>query len=263
MIQILITAGGTSEKIDDVRRITNTGTGRLGAKIAETFAASGRGCAVTYICSENAIRPLIGTGSATALDVRVCGSVDEVKEAVCAACAETAFDVIVHSMAVSDYRVRAVSDSVLMTGGIIEGISVLACGDSSSPEEAVREALLSPPEIREKKISSNKEDLIVVLEKSPKIIALLRGLAPGAVIVGFKLMSGANEDELFSAGRGLLVKNDCDFVFANDMKNVSEKSHEGILINKDGIYERASGKEEIAALIAKRTIEKLSEAGRL
>ena len=32
-MKIIITAGGTSEKIDDVRTITNTSTGRLGYAI--------------------------------------------------------------------------------------------------------------------------------------------------------------------------------------------------------------------------------------
>ena len=245
MINILITAGGTSEQIDDVRRITNSGTGRLGAKIADAFAES-IDCAITYICSENAARP---DSDAT---VRVCESVADVKEAIGLACAGTEYDVIVHSMAIGDYQVRAVSDSAQMTTSVIERLSVLACGDSSSPEEAVRVALLSPPGIRENKISSDKEDLIVVLEKAPKIIALLRGLAPQAVIVGFKLLSGVSDEELVSAGLALLQKNDCDLVLANDMNTVMGDRHEGLLIARDGTYERAIGKDDIAKLVCGR-----------
>jgi len=223
MLKILVTAGGTSEKVDDVRRITNSGTGRLGAKIADAFLAGGRECAVTYICSENAVRPEHDA------DVRVCDDVDSVKEAVEKACAENKYDVMIHSMAISDYRVKAVRDS-----------------------------LSSAQDIRESKISSDKEELIVVLEKAPKIIALLRGLAPDAVIVGFKLLSDANEEELVRAGHALLLKNDCDFVFANDMKTVRINRHEGILIARDGTYERAEGKDGIAALITERVLNKLS-----
>ena len=39
MINILITAGGTSEPIDSVRSISNTATGRLGSLIADAFEA--------------------------------------------------------------------------------------------------------------------------------------------------------------------------------------------------------------------------------
>jgi len=260
VMRILITAGGTAEKIDDVRRITNTGTGRLGAKVAERFAAAGAGNSITYICSENAVRPQTG-GAAPGeiLDVIFCSDVDSVGEAVRKACAETKFDVIVHSMAISDYRVRAVSDSALMTESVIERLSLLACGDSSSPEEAIRETLLSPPGISERKISSEKEDLVVVLEKAPKIIALFRGLAPNAVVVGFKLLSGAGEEELLRAGMALLEKNDCDFVFANDMETVLADRHEGFLIARDGSFEGASGKDGIAALIVERATELVSK----
>ena len=37
-MKIIITAGGTSERIDDVRTITNSSTGRLGLAIGNTFA---------------------------------------------------------------------------------------------------------------------------------------------------------------------------------------------------------------------------------
>ena len=38
---VLITAGGTSEPIDDVRTVTNRSSGRFGAALANAFAASG------------------------------------------------------------------------------------------------------------------------------------------------------------------------------------------------------------------------------
>jgi len=222
IMKILITAGGTTEKIDDVRVITNSATGRLGAKIADAFAASVRPCDITYICSGNAARP-----ERADVKVSLTSGVESVMEAVQRACAETPYDVIIHSMAISDYQVKAVLDS-----------------------------LDSRQDIREKKISSNREELVVVLKKAPKIIALLRGLAPGAVIVGFKLLSGAGEEDLIKAGGELLKKNDCDFVFANDISTINEDSHEGFLIKRDGTYEKASGKEEIAALIAERTLNR-------
>ena len=37
-MKVIITAGGTSERIDDVRTITNSSTGRLGYAIGKTFA---------------------------------------------------------------------------------------------------------------------------------------------------------------------------------------------------------------------------------
>ncbi|GHU67803.1 phosphopantothenate--cysteine ligase [Clostridia bacterium] len=271
-IHILITAGGTSEKIDDVRRITNSGTGRLGALTAEAFAASGQPVRITYLCSASAVRPRIAStrvmGQAldpdgVSLNVVHADDVSELQEAVARLGTERSFDIIVHSMAVGDYRVRAVSDAEQVAGEAVKRLSYLTCGDSSSPEEAIAGALLEPPLIRESKISSDKENLVVVLEKSPKIIGMLRGLAPKAVIVGFKLLSEVDEEELLRVGLGLLQKNDCDFVLANDMRTVRSNRQEGLLISADGSFERGYGKSGIADLIVMRTIAALSFSRRM
>ena len=253
-INILITAGGTTEKIDSVRGITNTGTGKLGALTADAFAARLPDCRIVYICSKGAARPdhagavhpdYTDTACLTAdntadssdpglrLQIIIADDVNGVGEAIRGACEKISFDVIVHSMAISDYTVKAVSDSTMMARGIL-----MPCDKTT-------------------KISSDKSDLVIVLEKAPKLISMLRGLASEAVIVGFKLLSNASEEELISAGRALLEKNDCDFVLANDLTTVTAGSHEGLLINREGGYERAVGKEVIAALIADRVLEQL------
>ena len=54
-MNILITSGGTSEKIDRVRSITNHSTGRLGKIIAETFLD--KGDQVTLVTTPKAVRP--------------------------------------------------------------------------------------------------------------------------------------------------------------------------------------------------------------
>ena len=41
ILRAVVTAGGTSEKIDDVRVVTNLSSGRLGACIAEALAEQG------------------------------------------------------------------------------------------------------------------------------------------------------------------------------------------------------------------------------
>jgi phosphopantothenate-cysteine ligase len=56
-IQVLITAGGTQERIDAVRSISNTGTGRLGCLTAECFASFPQVERVLYIAGKNAVIP--------------------------------------------------------------------------------------------------------------------------------------------------------------------------------------------------------------
>jgi len=245
-LNVLITAGGTSERIDSVRRITNSGTGKLGALIAEAFASEKSDAymasdveapyqlRIVYICTESAVRPCFGNKKID-LEIVVADDVSAVEAAILKAFRNTAFDVIIHSMAISDYRVKAVGDSVQM-----------AKGTMNEPDTGA-------------KISSDKDDLIIVLEKAPKLIAMLRGLAKDAVIVGFKLLSGVSEEELVSAGHALLQNNNCDFVLANDLNTVLSGRHEGLLIDSEGNFIRAAGKEAIADMIVKRVLSTLKK----
>ena len=54
-MNILITSGGTSEKIDQVRSITNHSTGQLGKMIAEHCLAEG--ASVTLLTTAKAVKP--------------------------------------------------------------------------------------------------------------------------------------------------------------------------------------------------------------
>ncbi|MDR2156458.1 MAG: phosphopantothenate--cysteine ligase, partial [Clostridiales Family XIII bacterium] len=105
-MNILITAGGTTEKIDEVRSVTNTGTGRLGALIAERFAASDDVSHIFYVCAARSARP---KGEKT--EVRVADDTRALERAVRELCADRRIDAVIHGMAVSDYRVRTVSTS--------------------------------------------------------------------------------------------------------------------------------------------------------
>jgi phosphopantothenoylcysteine decarboxylase/phosphopantothenate--cysteine ligase len=97
-IRALVTAGGTSEPIDDVRVITNRSTGRLGAAITDALVA--RGVEVTLLAS-NALadRP-------DWLDPRVqvhrFGSFDELQTALMGACGIPP-DLLFMAAAVADY----------------------------------------------------------------------------------------------------------------------------------------------------------------
>ena len=103
MKTILITAGGTSEPIDNIRSITNTGTGTLGSLIADRFARKKSVERVVYIHSSKAVLPK--TQKAVLIEA---DSTLELQEAVRRACREYRPDAIIHSMAVSDYKTGAV-----------------------------------------------------------------------------------------------------------------------------------------------------------
>ena len=95
-MKLLITSGGTSEKIDQVRSITNHSTGKLGALIADSFLAQGD--QVTLITTRNAIKPAAHPN----LTIQIIENVQELFEMM-KPLVKT-HDVLIHSMAVSDYK---------------------------------------------------------------------------------------------------------------------------------------------------------------
>lgn len=57
MKKVVITAGGISERIDNVRKITNSSSGKLGMIIANRFLSGMDDVEIYYICSKNSFRP--------------------------------------------------------------------------------------------------------------------------------------------------------------------------------------------------------------
>ncbi len=227
---VLVTAGNTSEPIDNVRSITNTASGKLGSIIADVFISEGVN--VVYICSKNSIQP-----SKPTVQTVIIEGVTDLVQAVKDLSQRYSFDCIIHSMAVSDYTVK----------GII-------------PYEELSEAIIrsEDPPIRTKpgKLSSDISNPVILLEKAPKVISEFKALQPQALLVGFKLLVGVEEDELISAAVKLMNKNNCDFVCANDLNNISQDKHEALLLDKDGHHIKLSTKQEIANAVVNNILIK-------
>ncbi len=79
MLNIIITAGGTSEKIDSVRKITNNSSGKLGSIIADTFLNKNDNNIekIYYICPKNAIKPQFLDNS-DKMELKIIESTDDV-----------------------------------------------------------------------------------------------------------------------------------------------------------------------------------------
>ena len=98
---IVITAGATREPIDPVRFISNRSSGRMGYAVAE--AARNRGARVRVIAGATTVTPPAGVSL-----TRV-ATAEEMHSTVTAAIAEAT--IFIGAAAVSDYRVRNVSES--------------------------------------------------------------------------------------------------------------------------------------------------------
>lgn len=252
-MNILITAGGTSEKIDNVRSITNHSTGRLGKAIGEAFLNNGH--QVTYVTTPQAVRP----SKQANLDILEIETTKELESALLEQFQHHTFDSIIHSMAVSDFT----TETTLSEDLFIEKLAAkLTEADALTDLADLTEALYhSLDEIgqtiqQEKKIPSGTDRLLLFLKKNPKIIAMLKEKQPQAILVGFKLLVGVSTDELLRVGQAILAKNHCDFVLANDLEDIHGEQHKAMLIDATGQIESAQTKNDIAQLIASKVEEK-------
>lgn len=234
-MKIVITAGGTSEKIDDVRTITNSSTGRLGYAVGTAFAQQ-------YGEELETIYYLHGTRARYPEHDKVkpveIGGVADLQRELSRILTEEKIDAVVHAMAVSDYTVKEVTTLEKIRG--------------EEPKDG-------GADLSGNKISSDIEDLIIHMKRSPKVIGSIKKWSPDSLLVGFKLLSGVPHEELIAVGTRLMEKNDCDFVLANDLQEIGADFHKGYLIHKDGSCDTMETNEEIADRIAQRVMNSCRE----
>ena len=220
-MNILITSGGTSEKIDRVRSITNHSTGRLGKIIAETFLD--KGDQVTLVTTPKAVRPAAHPNLTIVQIENVAELLESLEPLV------HTHDVLIHAMAVSDYT------PVYMTG--LEAVA-------ASPD--MTEFLNKTNS--ESKISSQDDVQVLFLKKTPKIISLVKKWNPDIRLIGFKLLVDVSKKELLKTARASLIKNQAEIIVANDLTEISNQEHKAYLVGKETVTQTQS-KEEIAQLL--------------
>src|SRR5665648_937108 len=102
-MKVIITAGGTTEKIDDVRSITNLSTGRLGNAIARSVLRNfGEKLEKLYYIHGTRAMPPSG---AKVVSISI-GGVSDLENVLKKILEKEKIDAVIHSMAVSDYTVK-------------------------------------------------------------------------------------------------------------------------------------------------------------
>ncbi|MDD4715320.1 MAG: phosphopantothenoylcysteine decarboxylase [Oscillospiraceae bacterium] len=257
----MITAGGTTEQIDQVRGITNQSTGSLGRAIAEAFLRRGEVRKIYYICGKSAVLPQ----ELERVEILRILNVEDLKNEVTRLLLEQRLDGVVHCMAVSDYAVFSVTSTAIVEEQMRRRLKELCPSEPDYEQKASAAAgacLLHQNDLAKSgKISSDMDDLVVVMKRTPKIIGLFQQLQPEAVLVGFKLLNRVPAETLRKAGFDLMRKNSCDFVFANDLAEVSPEDHKGYFLCRDLSWERVSGRENIADLIASQVLMEAKKRG--
>ena len=178
----IVTAGPTFEPLDDVRRLTNFSTGRLGTELANFLTA--RGHRVTLLLGESATY----AGERRAQAVKPFSTTADLR-AKLKSFSDKKVDAIFHAAAVSDF----------------------AFGQIFVEKKSGEFTALKPA----KKISTRSGALLVELVPTPKIIAELRGWFPNTKIVGWKFEADGRRADALRAAKKQLADCATNFCVAN------------------------------------------------
>jgi phosphopantothenoylcysteine synthetase/decarboxylase len=177
----IVTAGPTYEPLDEVRRLTNFSTGRLGSELVNFLTAHGH--KVTMLIGQQAT----WRGERNAAEVQTFTTTGDLRGRL-QAFAGRDVQAVFHAAAVNDFRF----------GKIWQG----------TPGGALSE-------VRGRKIPTRAENLLVELVPAPKIIAELRSLFAEAFLVGWKFEVDGDRTSVLAKAERQIVENRTNACVAN------------------------------------------------
>lgn len=176
----IVTAGPACAPLDEVRRMTNLSTGRLGTELADSLAMAG-----------HEVQLLLGTLATWSQPCRAqierFATVVDLRDRL-AALAGPSIHAVFHAAAVSDFGF----------GRVFERL----------PSGELRE-------LGQRKFSTRGGALLAELVPTPKVIARLREWFPAAFLVGWKYEVNGTVEESLTCARAQLTENRTDLCVVN------------------------------------------------
>lgn len=233
-MKILVTAGATQTPIDQVRAITNIFKGKTGTNIAtELMYMNQEGQPswspkalheVTLLTSN----PDLMTNPQTNLRVIPYRTFDDLaalmEEEIRHGCPGGAYDVIIHSAAVSDYKVAKVLVPEERSVGWTYDVEY--------------QHLILTPLDASKKISGSHDHMYLELAPTFKIVDKIRtewGFT--GFLVKFKLQVGITDEKLLDIARKSRDTSDADLIVANCLEWAKEYAY---VVGRDGLAEKVT-----------------------
>lgn len=247
----IVTSGPTNERIDDVMKITNMSTGKLGAIVVDRLleiAPENEIAKIYYVCSKTAARPSVKTSLVR--EVVVESTDDMLNTLRCLLKSSEHIDAIVHAAAVGDYKTTYTARAEDIADELIQ--KQCEKGGVLSHDE-IMEVLCEPRCVvgnNDTKISSYENHLMVMLGLTPKVIGNIKKFSPDTKLIGFKLLDNVSRNELFSVADALRKKNSADYIVANDLSKIGNGRHWAMIVSEDGVVAECETKLGIAEAIA-------------
>lgn len=246
--KIIITSGPTNERIDSVMKITNMSTGALGCIFAETFLKDKDEEIekIFFISTKMAYKPRVKNPKIEYVTVE---STQDLIDALEKIFKENKIDIMIHSAAVGDYAGKYSIRAEDLVDEIWDTVQ------SIPAEEITKEKLMgifeNPRVIADNsgKMSSYEQHLMTMLTLTPKVIGMIKTLAPDVKLVGFKLLDSVSKEKLLEVATNLLKKNDADYIVANDLSRIGGGNHWAMIVDKNGVVCECQTKKDIAIAI--------------
>jgi phosphopantothenate-cysteine ligase len=209
-MNVLVTGGGTTAPIDDVRSITNLSTGRLAAGISESCLE--RGAVVWHLHAPAALLPL---DRHARFDLETTEPATELQR-----------------LAGLHERWRAVRERLhllpLRTGSVADYAQTLRQVLTTQPIDVVFLAMAVSdyePVPHAGKLDSDQSELVISCRRTPKVIRSVRDWSPSVYLVGFKLLSRETATELIRQAETAGRINRADLTVANDLETLAAGRH--------------------------------------
>ncbi len=212
-MKILVTAGSTMVPIDKVRSLTNIFKGRTGHEIADAFHGSRK---FTWPKNNEVVLLTSNKDANSALGYTrklFYKTFDDLEKQMGELIQTENFDVIIHSAAVSDYKVENVYngykvENVYNGSRLEQNCYVMNIIDNSS------------------KISSDRNEMWLKLVRTPKLIDKIRTEWNfKGILVKFKLQVGISDKELITIAKKSRKESQADIVVANCLEWAKDNAY--------------------------------------
>ena len=229
---ILITAGPTNEYIDEVMKITNMSTGRLGIELTKNYLMNG--AKVTLVATRSVFR----SGLFEKYDLKNNPNLKQIpiettQDMFLALEKESnnKYDLVIHSSAVGDYRPEFSFRMEDLASELADCIK-----EGKVTKEEILNVLINPScKVNDDtKISSYEKNLTVKLTLTTKIISHLKKWYPDSILIGFKLLENVSKEHLMNVAKKLCIKNNMDYIIANDLHDLRSGVHLSFLVSSEG-----------------------------
>jgi phosphopantothenoylcysteine synthetase/decarboxylase len=214
-MRVLVTAGNTREKIDEVRDWGNIFTGHTGFAIARAVAEVAQ---VDLLTSNRQHVAEVHAGDDPKIHASEFTTHADLKAALESMVSDNRYDAIFMTAAVADYR----------------PVRVFAVVDRQ-PGSGIGEERWQVRDAQAGKVKSTHDTIAVLGERTEKLVDLFRTRwSYTGLLVKFKLEVGVDRDELIRVGQASRKSSAADYLVANTLEMVHGEAAGAFLLSDAG-----------------------------